>query len=175
MVSLPSRPRLYTALNLQKIHRGYFFENDMLINLKITGARAKDIPIPALYGDEESGINLFRVSITFPLLLLRRFFYRVYREYVLHDFSPIALFLFVGMSLCSWGVLFGSYHWISNAFARVATPTGTVMLFGPATEYWLSADPTSDCFRYSRNPQVRAAMPSTSLLDDSIYIGSLPR
>jgi glycosyltransferase involved in cell wall biosynthesis len=115
-------------LDLKTIHRGYFFENDMLINLKITGARAKDIPIPALYGDEESGINLFRVGLTFPLLLLRRFFYRIYREYVLHDFSPIALFLFVGMSLCGWGVLFGAYHWIANALARVATPTGTVML-----------------------------------------------
>jgi glycosyltransferase involved in cell wall biosynthesis len=116
------------TLDLSKIHQRYFFENDMLINLKITGARAKDIPIPALYGDEESGINIFRVVITFPLLLLHRFFYRIYREYVLHDFSPIALFLFVGMSLCSWGILFGSYHWISNVFARVATPTGTVML-----------------------------------------------
>lgn len=115
-------------LDFNKLNKGYFFENDMLINLKITGCRVKDIPIPAWYGEEESGISIMKVGVTFPLLLLRRFFYRVYHEYVLHDFSPIALFLFVGITLCSWGVLFGSYHWISNAFARIATPTGTVML-----------------------------------------------
>jgi glycosyltransferase involved in cell wall biosynthesis len=116
------------TLDLRRIHQGYFFENDMLINLKITGSRVKDVPIPAWYGDEESGISIMKVGLTFPLLLLRRFFYRVYREYVLHDFSPIALFLFVGMMLFGWGSLFGLYHWISNALSSIATPTGTIML-----------------------------------------------
>lgn len=115
-------------LDLGSIHRGYFFENDMLIHLNFFGLRVKDVAIPARYGAEESGINLFKVSSTFPFLLLRRFFHRIYQKYVLRDFSPIALFLLLGVILLSWSAVFGTYVWIKSALADHATPTGTIML-----------------------------------------------
>jgi glycosyltransferase involved in cell wall biosynthesis len=115
-------------LDLEHIHRGYFFENDMLIHLNFFGLRVKDVAIPARYGEEESGINLFKVSSTFPFLLLRRFFHRIYQKYVLRDFSPIALFLLLGFILLCWSAVFGTYVWIRSAIADHATPTGTIML-----------------------------------------------
>jgi len=115
-------------IDLSKIHQRYFFENDVLIALNFHNARVVDVGIPAHYGDEHSHLNPFRAGITFPLLFLPRFWRRIYQKYVLRDFSPIALFLFMGLILLAWGVLFGAYHWIlSIATDHVAT-TGTVML-----------------------------------------------
>jgi glycosyltransferase involved in cell wall biosynthesis len=115
-------------LNLDTIHKRFFFENDMLIHLNFFGCRVKDISIPARYGEEKSDLSSFKASVTFPLLLLRRFFYRVYQKYVLRDFSPIALFLFLGLILFGWGVAFGVYLWIESQLTGRLTPTGTIML-----------------------------------------------
>jgi len=116
------------VLDLNVLHKRYFFENDMLVHLNFFGFRVKDVAIPARYGEEESDINVLQVSATFPLLLVRRFFHRIYQKYVLRDFSPIALFLFLGLILFFWGALFGTYLWIKTAISGIATPTGTIML-----------------------------------------------
>jgi glycosyltransferase involved in cell wall biosynthesis len=115
-------------IDLRTIHRRYFFENDMLIALNFQNARVRDVAIPAHYGDERSELNPFRAGITFPLLFLPRFWRRIYQKYVLRDFSPIALFLFLGLILFTWGVLFGAYHWILSIASGHVAPTGTVMV-----------------------------------------------
>ena len=64
----------------------------------------------------------------FPLLFLKRFFHRIYHKYMLIDFSPIALFLILGLLLFVWGMLFGSYLWIKAIITKTDTPLGTLML-----------------------------------------------
>lgn len=120
--------RALKALDLSLVHRRFFFENDMLVGLNFHRFRVKDVAIPSCYGQEESDIKLFRIVTTFPFLLLRRFFRRIYQRYVLRDFSPVALFLFLGLALFGWGSLFGVYLWIETALTGRATPTGTIML-----------------------------------------------
>ncbi len=100
----------------------------MLVNLNIFRYRVKDVPIPTIYGEEESGIKISSIMLTFPWLLLKRFLYRVYQKYVLRDFSPIALFLFLGFVLLAWGFFFGIYHWIKSVRTGIPASTGTVML-----------------------------------------------
>src|SRR6185436_10212573 len=95
-----------------RIHKRFFFENDMLVHLNYFRRRVKDVAIPARYGEEESHLNVVGISFTFPLLLFRRFLRRIYQKYVLRDFSPIALFLFLGALLFGWGAGFGFYLWI---------------------------------------------------------------
>jgi glycosyltransferase involved in cell wall biosynthesis len=116
------------ALDLDIIHKGYFFENDMLVQLNLHGFRVKDVSMPARYGKEQSDIKLINISVMFPLLFIRRFFLRIYHRYILTDFSPIALFLILGLLLFSWGVLFGSYIWIKALITGLGTPLGTLML-----------------------------------------------
>jgi len=116
------------TLDLNRIHERFFFENDMLVHLNYFKYRVKDVAIPARYGEEKSDLNPFKVSLTFPLLLLRRFFHRVYQKYVLRDFSPIALFLFLGLALFTWGTFFGIYLYFHTVSTGLATPTGTIML-----------------------------------------------
>lgn len=116
------------VIDLDRIHKCYFFENDMLVQLNIHNCKVKDIPMPAIYGQEKSGIRITSILIAFLRLLLQRFLYRVYQKYVLRDFSPIALFLGMGSLLLGWGVGFGIYHWIKSMLTHVQASTGTVML-----------------------------------------------
>ena len=45
-------------LPLDRIAKRYEFENDLLIQLNILRVPARDVPIPAVYGAEVSGIRL---------------------------------------------------------------------------------------------------------------------
>ncbi len=115
-------------LKFKDIHRGYFFENDMLVQLNLFGLKVKDVPIPAFYGNERSDLDPLKVGFTFPFLLVRRFIRRIYQKYILRDFSPIALFLILGSMLFGWGGVFGLYLWYKTWQTGLASPTGTIML-----------------------------------------------
>lgn len=115
-------------LDLDRIARRYFFENDMLVNLNIHGHRVKDVPIPAIYGDQPSFLKIHRVLFSFPFYLFKRFWYRIYQKYVLRDFSPIAMFLFSGLPLVLWGIAYGGYIWWRALYTGDPATTGTVML-----------------------------------------------
>lgn len=122
------KSRSLRMLNLGKIHKRFFFENDMLVALNFHSSRVADVAIPSRYGDEVSDLSPFRIGMTFPILLLQRFTRRIYQRYVLRDFSPVALFLLMGMAMFLWGAGFGIYLWIETAVTGRATPTGTIML-----------------------------------------------
>lgn len=118
----------WLLLDHKLIDPGYFFENDMLVQLNIVDARIKDIPMPARYGSERSGIRLRRVIPRFLGLLIRRTGYRFYTKYILRDFSPIALFVLAGLPLMLWGAGFGAWAWWQSVSTGVTASTGTVML-----------------------------------------------
>ena len=115
-------------LDLDRVAKRYFFENDMLVNLNIYNHRVKDVPIPALYGNQPSFMKIHRIIITFPFYLFKKFWYRIYQKYVLRDFSPVALFLFSGLPLVLWGMIYGGYIWWRALDTGVPATTGTVML-----------------------------------------------
>lgn len=122
------KARVLEKLNRAAVHRGFFFENDMLVQLALIDARVKDVPIPARYGNEVSSLNIGRVLVTFPLLLMHRTARRIWHNYVVRDFSPIALFLGLGLLLLAWGTGFGLYTWVRSAVTDEFASTGTVML-----------------------------------------------
>lgn len=116
------------VLNLDMIHRRFFLENDMLVQLNIYNLRVKDIAIPARYGNEKSSMRLMKIIISFPYYLFNRFWYRFYQKYILRDFSPIALFFLSGLPLFAWGLGFGLYIWSKSILTNTVATTGTVML-----------------------------------------------
>ncbi len=122
------RSDVLRRLHLDRLARGYFFENDMLIRLNALEARVADVPMPSHYGDETSALRPARAAMEFPLRLIAGFFRRIFWRYVFYDVSPVALFLLVGAALFFAGSLLGSYFWIHNALLGRATPTGTVIL-----------------------------------------------
>jgi dolichol-phosphate mannosyltransferase len=115
-------------LPLERIANDYFFENDMLVNLNIQEFRVMDVHMPARYEGETSSMQIWRILVTFPLRLVIRFWRRILLRYVLRDFSPVALFLALGIPLFLWGVGFGAWGWYQSSVTGMVASTGTVIV-----------------------------------------------
>ncbi|MEI7636285.1 MAG: glycosyltransferase family 2 protein [Syntrophus sp. (in: bacteria)] len=73
---------MLSRLPLDRIDRGYFFENSMLIELNVLGCRVTEIYVPARYGGEMSSLRISRIIWTFPPKLIAGFVSRIIRKYV---------------------------------------------------------------------------------------------
>lgn len=120
--------RVVSALPLEKIQKGFFFESDMLFRLGILGAVVADIPMPAVYGEEESNLSVARSIPEFLVGHARNFFKRVAYEYFLRDFSIASVELVAGLALLGFGAIFGVSRWIQSVSDGVAATAGTVMI-----------------------------------------------
>lgn len=118
-------------LPLDKIKTGYQFENDLLINLCILDVHAKDVPIPAVYGAEISGIKLRRVVPQLSALLFAGFWKRIWFKYVLWSFSPIALLLFTGIFLITFGLGVGVFVVVNSIGDNTASAATALMSVAP--------------------------------------------
>lgn len=108
-------------------HR-YEYENTMLVALSIVGAKIRDVPIPAVYGEEQSTINLFGATLSTLHVLNKGFWQRIYYKYVLYSFHPIALFLFSGITASLFGFLWGVFVIYEKLFNDITPSTATTML-----------------------------------------------
>ena len=54
------------ALPLERLASGYFFENSLLAELNILGARLLEVPVPARYRGEPSHLSPLAVALQFP-------------------------------------------------------------------------------------------------------------
>ncbi len=123
-----ARSSVLVQLQLDRLARGFFFENDMLIHLNVLNVRVKDVALPALYGDEVSSLRINRILLTFPYYLFRGLWFRLYEKYILRDFSPIAVFWCLGAPLMIFGGLIGVITWAHSLISGQPAATGTVML-----------------------------------------------
>lgn len=114
-------------LPLNQISRRYEFENDMLINLNILRVPAVDVPIPAVYGDEVSGIHLRTAGPRILRQLFTGFWSRIWWKYVLQSFSAVALMLFGGLALTTFGLAVGAWT-VVNTLGPATASAGTVIL-----------------------------------------------
>jgi len=115
-------------LPLEKLSQRYFFESDMLFRLGTIRAVVKDVPIPSRYGDEKSSLNIFKVSMTFPMMYGSRFIKRILYTYFIRDLSVGSMELVLGLALFFAGTALGVYEWTSSAAAHMPATSGTVML-----------------------------------------------
>ncbi len=121
------RAHMLKMIDLDAIARDYFFENDMLIWLNTADARVVDVPIKTLYGDEVSDVRISRIMWSFPPRLIRGWFFRVARKYLLMDFGAIGALGIFGTVLTLFGGSYGAYRLIQANITGVPTTTGTVM------------------------------------------------
>lgn len=122
------RRKTLENLPFEHIGRRYDYENTLLIALSIMGARIKDEPVPAIYGDEVSTIPVFKTTMRALKVVWRGFWKRMYYKYVLVNFHPIALFLFSGLLSALVGLLFGGFIVYERFISNQSPSTGTVML-----------------------------------------------
>lgn len=116
------------SLPIETIGKRYDYENTLLIALSIMGAKVKDVPVPAIYGEETSTIPVFKTTIRALRVVRKGFWKRIYYKYILYGLHPIALFLFSGLLLSLIGFAWAIYITVDRIFFGVTPTTGSVML-----------------------------------------------
>ncbi len=122
------RSVVWQALDVQRLHRRYFFETSMLIELGMIGAVVQDVYIPAFYGNEKSSLSELNSLSEFPPRLFGAWIRRLWAHHVIRDFSALAVFTGMGFGLTGFGLVFGITNWLSNGLRQTPTPTGTIMI-----------------------------------------------
>ncbi|SEP74068.1 glycosyltransferase family 2 protein [Natrinema salaciae] len=84
------------ALDLESITDQYGFLNHLLTHLNVAGFRVADVPMSAVYGDEESSIKYVPFVRFVSLLLLRSFCWRLKTRYLVRSFNPAVVYYAVG-------------------------------------------------------------------------------
>lgn len=115
-------------IELEKLSNRYFFESDLLFRLSLQSAVVKDIPMPSKYDDETSSLNITKVIFTFIPKYISRYFKRITYLYFIRDFNAGTIQLFFGLILFLFGLVFGSYHWITSIVEQKTASAGTIML-----------------------------------------------
>lgn len=115
-------------LPLHKLEQRYFFETDMLYHLNTIRAVVHDVPMDAVYADEESSLKVSKVLPEFMLKHVNRFLKRYVSVYLLRDFNVGSLYSLLGVLLCAGGLVFGIASWLHSLSTGHPATSGTVML-----------------------------------------------
>jgi hypothetical protein len=130
-------------LDLDRISKGYQFENSMLTNLNLYNLRVIDVPVRPLYGiGEKSGFSHWWALGAFSVYLLYIFVERLWEKYVIRDFHPLVLFYFFGLLFLLCGLTLGSYLVIYRLFVGTVQATSAlfaVFLFTSGLQFLLFA------------------------------------
>ena len=98
------------SLDLDRLSKGYQFENSMLVYLNVLNLRVVDVPVRPIYGiGEDSGIQHGWAVLAFALYLARSFVWRLKEKYIIRDFHPLVFFYLFGLLFCLPGLLFGLF------------------------------------------------------------------
>ena len=105
------RAHVLQRMDLAKLHKRYFFESGLLIQLGIMRALIVDVAIPARYGDEQSSLSIPRTLFGFPPRLLYGLLRRLFWRYFVYDFTALSIYLMLAVPLLVWGVVYGLVVW----------------------------------------------------------------
>lgn len=115
-------------LDLSKLARRYFFESDMLIKLGDIRAVVNDVPMEAVYGEEQSNLSPGKVALPFLGRNLSAWVRRICYSYFLRDFNIASVQLVFGLLMMTFGVVYGAIEWSESIRTMVPAMTGTVMI-----------------------------------------------
>lgn len=115
-------------LNFEKIANRYYFETSLIAELYFQNTSIKDVPMPAIYGDEKSSMSVWKMPFVFLPKLIKTFLQRVLKTYFIYDFNMSSIYILLGFPLFLFGVFYGIYTWWFYSSQDVFTPTGTIML-----------------------------------------------
>lgn len=103
------------TLDIDSLYDRYGFLNDILVALNAHGFRVADVPMKAVYGDEESGIRYSSFVPRLSSLLFRDFLWRLKVKYFVTDFHPLVLLYILGTVGSFSGILFGLWAFAIGA------------------------------------------------------------
>lgn len=122
--------RVAEELLSRDVSRRYFFESDVLYHLGSLRAVVVDVPMPAIYEDEESNLSVRKVVLPFALGHLRNLAKRFVGQYVVRNFTVATVEAIVGVSAIAFGLTVAATHFATKSSPEETASAGVVMLFG---------------------------------------------
>jgi hypothetical protein len=116
------------SMNFNRIHKRYYFETSVLIELYYANAVVNDIPMKARYGDEVSGLSRTKTLFQFPPKLFIAFIRRLLLKYFLFDFNIASIYTIFGLPLFLFGLYYGITNFLKYSRSHIGAPTGTVVI-----------------------------------------------
>lgn len=97
----------YTAISrhalaiipIDRMIKGYGYNADILNMLNIHNLAVADVEVEPVYGDEQSKIKLHKYIPAVSALLIKLFFRRLIKKYLMRDFNPLCLSYIAGIFL----------------------------------------------------------------------------
>lgn len=86
------------AIPIETMTKGYGYNADILCMLNILRFRVTDVEVRPVYDREKSKIKLWKYVPRTSLLLIRLFFRRLWKRYIVVDFHPLVLFYLFAMA-----------------------------------------------------------------------------
>jgi len=134
--------RALERIGLDHIYPRYGYCNDLLVRLNVCGFRMCNIPHPAKYGREKSGIKyssyIFRVS----RLLLHDFLWRLKMKYIVLGFHPLVFYYIMGAGLTIaslFGGAYSLYYKFVQGYPIFVPAIASLILFGIGGQFLLFA------------------------------------
>ncbi|MCH2169488.1 glycosyltransferase family 2 protein [Myxococcota bacterium] len=117
-------------LPLDRISRRWFFESDMLFHLGTLRAVVTDVPMPAVYGDETSTLQVRTVVGEFLWKHASNTVKRIFYSYFLRNFNIASVEGVLGLAFMAFGTWMGVSYWTHGIEVGVPTTSGGVMIAG---------------------------------------------
>jgi hypothetical protein len=113
--------------NFTRIHKRYFFDLSLLIELYHADAVVEDIPVKARYGMKRLVFRR-KVLLEFPPKLFVAFCRRILMKYFLYEFNIASLYMLFGFPLFILGIVYGLVNFLKYTSEHTGAPTGTVVI-----------------------------------------------
>ncbi len=97
------------GIGIQSLYPRYGYLNDRLVKLNVYGYRVKNVPHPARYANEKSGIRYRSYIFKVSHLLLKDFLWRLKIKYMILSFHPLVFFYVFGAFFSFMGIICGFY------------------------------------------------------------------
>jgi len=115
-------------IDLDKLYKGYAFENDLMVKANVVNLKMVNVLIPANYGGEKSKIKYHSFIVKTSLFLFKSFFWRLWNKYI-KSYHPIGILLIIGLLLLIGGFI-ASFITSFTYFWPVIVFGGTLSLLG---------------------------------------------
>lgn len=113
---------------IQKMTKGYGYNADILCMLNIQRFKVTDVEIKPIYGKEKSKIKLVKYIFKTSGLLIRLFFRRLWKRYVIADFHPLILFYMFAFFMFVFVAIPFSLRFIYMYFSAGEFPRTTFLI-----------------------------------------------
>lgn len=103
-------------IDIHKIYKHYGMPNDLLVKLNIASFTVTEVSIKPIYRiGEQSKMKVPRVVFSISMLLVKLFFERLFKKYLVRDFHPLAL-LYIAFFVSILLDLVAVYRWLGEYF-----------------------------------------------------------